>query len=439
MLRRVATKLLTLATALALFGLLAVAGLGWLFLQDEPLLPAGAAPGPEDVANTRTLVRNIRAAAAKGATSSELVTSLEELNRAMRLGARLVPGFRGEVAPLSQAILAKASIPIPWITGQKWLNIVGRIPEFDGTVPLDFVTVGDRSLPPELTLSLFRIGANLGAGNQLGDTVLGAATAMQIEGEDLRFRIALDDMGKNGVMRGTFRALRGAELPTQETIEVYHQRLREAMESGQLPQTGSFLPYLSYALNAAYTADDPAPLSERYTASILALAKVCGAGDFSLIVGRLVFKQEETPKSWSTSCEDITLSDRIDSRRHFVTSAALQAISNSGFAISVGEFKELYDTISGAGGFDFTDLAANLSGIELSDTLMMRPERDWPFLLEQVHAESDVIVSFDGIPDLMPREAFEDRFGTIESPEYLSMASEIETRIKAMPLHQLME
>ena len=59
--------------------------------------------------------------------------------------------------------------------------------------------------------------------------------------------------------------------------------------------------------------------------------------------------------------------DRHDSRLHFITAAALKAASNRGFAVGVGEFKELYDSLSGDNGFDFTDLAANNSGIRLSD------------------------------------------------------------------------
>ena len=132
----------------------------------------------------------------------------------------------------------------------------------------------------------------------------------------------------------------------------------------------------------------------------------------------------------------MTFNGRVDSRRHFITSAALQAASNRGFSVSVGEFKELYDTISGAGGFDFTDMAANLSGIRLSNVLMTTPRADWPARLARLETENDVIVAFDGIPHLMPDTEFAARYGDIDSPAYREMIARIEAGIDALDLYQ---
>jgi hypothetical protein len=259
---------------------------------------------------------------------------------------------------------------------------------------------------------------------------------MTIAGDDLVFQIALDGVGKNGVMRGAFRALRGNEMPDVEEIESYHRLIRQAMAEGVLPQSGSFLPYIRFTLEAALErggADGDLP--NAYTAGIFALAKVCGAQDFSMVVGRLAFEQTVQSETWGTRCDDVLFNERVDSRRHFVTSAALQAASNRGFAVSIGEFKELYDTISGAGGFDFTDMAANLSGIRMSNTLMGAAAKDWPKLLDRIETENDVIVPFDGVPQLMPEEVFKVRFGDVESARYRAMISRIEAEIDSLALH----
>lgn len=412
-------------------------GVGPLFLQDQPTLGDMPPPTAEDVAATRLLVQDIRSVTdTAGGPDAALQTDAAQLNSAIRLGARFINGFRGRITIEGDVVQGDISVPVPWWSGRKWLNIWGRIPEFDDGFTLSRITVGPTDLPPDLAITLGRVGANLVLGERIGDTVLQAATAMQITDTGLTFRLALDEMGKNGVMQSTFGALRGARMPSQKEIEAYHLLIRAAMDDGTLPQSGSFLPYLHFTLDAALNGDTPDSLPQRYTAAILGLATVCGAQDFSVIVGRLVFDKQERPRQWNSSCDAVRFNGRIDSRRHFVTSAALQAVSNTGFAISVGEFKELYDTISGAGGFDFTDLAANLSGIRMSNVLMAHKSEDWPAYLQRLNIENDVIVPFEGIPQLMPEAEFKARFGDVDSAAYKAMFDQIEARIDHLGLYQ---
>lgn len=418
---------------LVALGISALLLVGSMLLQPTPMLSAAPPPTAQDVADTRQLLRDIRSGS--GATDGILRTDADQLNSAMRLVARFLPGFRGKVTVKDTYAVGSVSLPVPWWDGQRWLNAIGRIPEFEGRFALSEVFVGDHSLPPELAIEIGRIGANIALGKGIGDTVLAAATAMEIKDDALVFGLDLDRMGQNGLMRGTFGALKGNALPSPEEIDAYYRMIRQAMEDGHLAQSESFLPYLQFTLQATLEEDQPTRLPDRYTAAILGLARACGAKDFDLIVGRFMFKPEEAQESWATECKDVTFNGRIDSRRHFLTSAALQAISNTGFAVSAGEFKELYDTISGSGGFDFTDMAANLSGIRLSNALMARPASDWPALLNRLQEEDDVIPSFDGIPPLMPEEEFKSRFGDIDSTPYRDMIAQIEARIDALSLY----
>lgn len=417
----------------ALAALVVIFGLGPFMLQDEPLLKSSAPPSAEDVAATRQLVRDLRRAAGNPETpASVLQTDEDQLNSAMRLGTRFAEGLRGQITVSPDYVTGRISVPVPWPGRRKWLNVTARVPGFTGPFRLSRVTVGALHVPPDLALWVARQGANLIMGNGFGDKVVQAATEMQISGRTLRFRIALDEVGKNGVMRGAFGTLRGRDMPSPELIEGYHRRIRAAMADGTLQQSGSFLPYLKFALHAAYQDSTAGHLPNAYTAAIFGLAKVCGARDFALIVGRLAFDRAEAGRDWPTSCAEVTFNGRTDSRRHFLTSAALQAASNTGVAVSIGEFKELYDTISGAGGFDFTDMAANLSGVRLSNVLMAAPPKDWPALLALIGTENDVIIPYDGIPALMPEAAFKARFGDVDSPAYHAMIARIEDRIDTL-------
>jgi hypothetical protein len=140
--------------------------------------------------------------------------------------------------------------------------------------------------------------------------------------------------------------------------------------------------------------------------------------------------------AWQKDCTEITLANRIDSKRHFITAAAIRAASNRGVSIPIGEFKELYDTISGAGGFDFTDIAANNSGIRMSDLMMSQDIEQWHEILARIKSEDDLIISFDGIPGLMPEQEFKARYGDVESVRYMEVFNLIERRIDQLALHR---
>lgn len=424
------------ATA-CILGVAFAAGFGPLFLQDEPVLEAAPPPEPEDVAAARQLLQDVRAAAGQDGQDGEaLLTTTEQLNSVIRLGGRFIAGFRGRVTIDADVVRGEASLPVPWWSGQKWLNLSGEVPAFEGVFRFSRVTVGTWEVPPRLALFLMQSGANLIVGDRFGDRVLEAASAMEIAGNSLRFDISLDTVGKNGVMRGAFGALRGAQMPSAEEVESFHLRIREAMERGDLPLTGSFLPYLEFILSEALEQSTPQTLPNVYTAAVFGLAKACGARDFAMIVGRLAFDEADEGQNWTVSCGEITFNGRIDSRRHFITSAALQAASNRGLAVSMGEFKELYDTVSGAGGFDFTDMAANLSGIRMSNVMMALPHEQWPTRLALLETENDVIVRFDDIPEIMQKEEFKNRYTDVDSPAYKAMLAQIEARIDLLGLYQ---
>ena len=90
-----------------------------LFLQDTPLVADMAPPTAEDVAETRELVRDIRAAAGEGAQSNTLLTTgADRLNSAIRLGARFIDGFRGRVTIGQVDVLGEMSLPVPWWGGK---------------------------------------------------------------------------------------------------------------------------------------------------------------------------------------------------------------------------------------------------------------------------------------------------------------------------------
>ena len=427
----------TLLILLVATPLLAIAAFLALFVEAAPLVPPQPAPSPEDVLATREFVHKVRAASNSNISNQPTVSlTIEEANSVIRFGARFLKGSRAIARIEGGKAVGEASVPLPWPLAGRWLNGSAVVAPFEPELNLEDIRVGRLSLPPEATIEVGRVAANFILGAERGDKLLRSSSAMRIEGDELIFTLQLDRVGRGSIMRGVFGALRGGGMPEAEEVDRYYAMIRQAIEEGSLNEQGSFLPYLKFALNAALDVGRGGDLPNEYTAAIFGLTKACGAREFTLIVGRLAGANVDDFGQWRRKCDAVTFNDRIDSRRHFITAAAIRAASNRGVAVSVGEYKELLDTISGAGGFDFTDIAANNSGIRMSDLPMASPAEDWPGLLARIEQENDVIVPFDGIPGRMSEEEFEARFIDVESVPYLEMLDRIEAKIDLVALHR---
>jgi hypothetical protein len=430
MLSRILKSLLVLVALLA--G--AVLVLALVVVENEPMVQPQGAPTPEDVVTARSVVSDVKTAAGTtSATAQPLVVTREDLSSVVRLGVRLIPGFRGEVLVEPWSVDMRASIPVPVPGASRWVNLAVSVPQFADRVTLERVALGPIPIPPGLALELGRIGANVVLGNGLGDTAVGAASGMRIAGDTVSVDLQIEEVGENGLVQGLFGSMRGRNMPPQDLIDAYDVKIREGMDRGELPDRGSFLPYLVFTLEAAREGAQTEGRFDAFTAATFALTRICGAQDFSLVVGDMAAGVAGNERDWKTDCNRLVLNDRIDSRRHFTTAAAIQAASNRNVSVSIGEFKELYDTQRN--GFDFTDMAANNSGIRLANLFMATPVEEWPRLIARIEAEGDVIISYDDIPQILTRAEFTEQFGEVDSDAYLEMIERIERRIDALALH----
>ncbi len=409
--------------------------LGSQFLQEDPAVAAMPPPAPEDVRAARGFYTQVRAATNGEPGAPETVTlSAGALQSVLRLGTRLVRDYRAETEVADDLVRMTAALPVPWIGGTRWLNLRAAVAPFQDEFALHHVQLGSREIAPDLALRLARLGGNLFLGSGAGDTLFDAPAAMAIDGDRMIFALRLDRDGRGEVIQGVFGALRGGEMPGQDRVDHYYTLVREALDDGTVPDRGSMLPLLKLTLAAAQADSTDATAADEFTAAIFALTKACGANDFHLVVGSMAETPSERLRSWQTDCTQIDLAGRVDLKRHFLTAAAIKAASNRGFAVSMGEFKELHDTLV-AGGFDFTDITANNSGIRMADLFLSRPRGDWPALLDRMQTDSDIIPDLEGIPGRMSRSRFEERFGEVDSPAYKAMMDEIEARIDRTALH----
>jgi hypothetical protein len=133
----------------------------------------------------------------------------------------------------------------------------------------------------------------------------------------------------------------------------------------------------------------------------------------------------------------IMLSKRYDFTQHFLTSAALALASrNTGFADSIGLFKEL-DDAEGGSGFSFTDIGADRAGVKLANfaTQDAGTAKYVQNFLSSKPPESAFMPNFLDLPELMPNDEFKRRYGGIEDPRYLAVIDDIEKRLNNAPIY----
>ncbi|GMG84183.1 hypothetical protein LNKW23_33970 [Paralimibaculum aggregatum] len=414
----------------------------WLaaaMVEPAPLVPVPTEATPEDAHAARALVRRLRAVTENPDADPRLQVGLGEVNGAMAFGARLVPGLRGEAriraaAGGGRALQLALSWPLP--AGLGWLNAEAVVPEFGAGPRLERVRLGALALPPAFTLRVGAALADLVLGGDAGQTMLAAVPELAIGEDTLQMALRMDGDMRRGLTRRVSALLRGEEMPTGAEIQAHYVALRDAVDDGRLPDSGSLVPLLRFAAERVLATAPPGREAHGFTAALFALTKFCGAKEFRLVVGRLAEGiVPEDGRSWTRSCDGISLAGRIDTRRHFITAAAIKAASTIHVSFTIGEFKELFDAARRTGGFDFTDIVANSSGIRFAATMMAAPRADWPALIARLDGEAAVIPGFAGIPPKLSRAEFETRFGDVESAAYRAMLAEIEARIDRLALH----
>lgn len=128
-----------------------------------------------------------------------------------------------------------------------------------------------------------------------------------------------------------------------------------------------------------------------------------------------------------------TIHNRRDLCQHFVVSAALTELIGAGLAEQAGLAKEVMD-MSRPSGFSYTDMAANLSGIDFARVTKRNPE-----LLEQWWNQADVtkfVPSIEGLRDGLTRERFQQDYGSLTDARFTRALNEVRERVRALPLYE---
>jgi hypothetical protein len=133
---------------------------------------------------------------------------------------------------------------------------------------------------------------------------------------------------------------------------------------------------------------------------------------------------------------EVRLAGRVDFAQHFALSAFLAATGGEGLSEMAGLYKELKDA-QGGSGFSFNDLAADRAGSRFGKAATRSRVQALKMqeLLALAKSSESFFPQVDDLPEFMPQQEFEKRFGGVGQPAYQRMIEQIEARIAGLPIY----
>lgn len=411
---------------------------GWLLLDTQPLVERSSALSATSVQNGRQLMSSINASMEnEAATQLVIQTNADELNAAFAIAARTLPGFQGETKLQSDGLSVLMTMPWQFIGRTYYVNATIHIEAVQGPLQLKQVQVGKVTLPGRFALNLLSWVADEAWGQGSGAQLLAKVRSVSVHDQELTVELekpqgfGVSSLKQQGV--ALYRKFTGADSLKQD-IEIYYQ-LAEQFSRQQ--QESSLVPYLQLVFREAQrrtkASDDPERAVVENTAAIYGLAQLLGGKNLQLMVNEVKHDDEQAALK-------VTLARRRDLQQHFIYSATLHLLTSQNMSATVGETKELLDSLQGGSGFSFVDLLADKAGARFARLATLSPQHAQAvqaFFSSTDRQESDVFPSKARLPEGMPKELFEQKYQSIDSTLYQQIVEEIERRLDALPLYQL--
>ncbi len=437
--RGLLARLLLLVFGFAFLALVATPFLVVLaVIEEQPRVVQGAPLDAQQAARATRLINRTGSQVARSRGPTVVRFTESELNSLLALAGRGIERLQAQVRIRSSGLDAAATVRISPTPLGEHVNLgVGVVPSRSG-LRISHVTLGRTEVPGWIALPALRLGLDVFLGQGRGSDLLDAVQNVSMgPGRVSVGLIAAPEMGQR--LRAAQEGLgevrdQLALLGDPDTVAVYYGRILELVgEQGS--QNVSLAWYMgslfTLARRRSLTAD---PVAEN-RALILAMAMAFGDPRFEAFIGDVRVRQTRArpPRRGG-----VNLAGRYDLRLHFIISAGLEILAQSGISYAIGEFKELADSGSRRGsGFSFVDLAADRAGVQFA---VLATERSSASRVQTVLAgrddESRFFPDIRGLEEGLRQDEFERRYGGLEAAAYLDVVDRIDRRIAATAIHR---
>lgn len=376
----------------------------------------------------------------KSSQRSTLVLSEDEINGIVALSTRGISGLTGRVNVTPLGILGAFTLNVPSNPLGEYVNLKTTIAPSSKGLSVEKVSIGSINIPGNLAISLVEIALNrVITGDGFGTKLVKAIDSVDVNNSRLILAYYPVPGLRNAIekTKGQIKDVRDdlALLGDPKLVRLYYEHICKFHSRidglGQV-SVGYYLDTVfSFAEKRSYVSDTPV---EENRAALLALAIFLGSSNFDSVVGAL---DKEALAACQARKSQSLLANRNDLRLHFIYSAALKIISDSGISFAIGEFKELLDSQQGGSGFSFADLAADRAGIRFAELALdnkgaLRVQQ----MASELKQEQTFFPSITGLPERIPQSEF-DESGGIESAYYRKYLATINQRIEGLPLYQV--
>jgi hypothetical protein len=390
-------RLRSIAIVIALVAALLAA----LFIGVTPTVEARTRPTAQDVAAAHALWSQLSATRALDEPAriridSEAISGLSALASDATGKAR----FEGE---LEQGVLAgRAIISLPL---GLWLNAAATVSGRHSGFPAYHLKIGRVSFPPMAARWVAELGRWVlrfkGADIPPLDSIV---SRVSINEHDLLAVLALPN---NSGMVGGLISASGTSLDNPLVGAIYCR-----MASAQRTDPARTLPELvRRAFDKAHAAE-----SEAYSRAALVALSLFVVGDQA---ESLAPKAAALTKACPRPGDAVLLQQREDLAKHWAFSAGLTAVLGGEASASLGEWKELHDSLPDGTGFSFVDLAADRSGVQTA-LRALDPLTAGKTIAELRRATDDVLLpqALLHSPEGLSDASFVGRYGGLDRERY---------------------
>jgi hypothetical protein len=400
--------------------------LAMLVLGRVPVVESVPMNHPDALTRTRSILRNsvpdttrqvVRKTVAL--TTDDMATIAHYALARKRLAGAARFSIRGP------RLRMQASVKLPWDWADFYLNI--RMIA-DDAQPLPVVRqlkLGRLAIPHPLTGWLLDTLLRYGPMARYARIAEGAIQEVRIGDSRLRVQLDWNRRALDQVVDWE------TDFALRERLVIYQNRLVEVVSRPEIKKYVrlSTLMQPLFELARARSERDQDPVEEN-RAVILVLNAYVNGRDFTSM-GDVRSAETAVPQRLAL------LNRRVDSAQHFIISAALAVSGTRTVADVVAMAKEINDIHSGSG-FSFTDLAADSAGAAFGKFAAHSPPaaRNVQRILGHSADESLFMPSIKDLPEHMQADEFAQRFGTIDSAEFVEVRQLIEARIAACSVYR---
>lgn len=380
-----------------------------LFVSFSPAVEAGPRPTARDIEAARGVWHQLKAAQASGEA-----TRVRADNRAISGLSALASDATGMArfeAQVRQGVLSgRTSISLP---AGLWINASATVTGRHTGFPAYSLKVGRVTFPPMASRWIAGLGRLLlrlnGATIPPLDDVV---RQVVVNRQDVLAELALP--ASTGVVDGLIAA--GGEGLDEPMVSDIYCRIAAAQRTDPVTD-------LSQLVGRTFDVAHAEETAEYSRAAFVALSFLV-AGEKAEALAPLA---AELKKDCPHPRRPILLHQREDLAKHWAFSAALTSVLGEETAASLGEWKELDDSLPNGSGFSFVDLAADRSGMR---TALRATDpgtaTDTIGALGRATDEDLLPASLLQAPQGLSEASFVDRFGSLDRERYRQAVAAID-------------